>query len=190
MVTNAINPLTDGGTLAIGNGATTNVVNVMTNSNTGTLTLGSSGSTTRINAPLTPNYSYPVAAGKIGQVVLYSGSVAPITFTTNVPLEIMTMTGFTAGTWYMFATVGRGGALNTVYFNIALSTVSADISSVDALAIEYATGTASGTGITNTLSCIVQVPSSSTNYYINAQTNTGGSSTTVTAVLWRAIRLA
>jgi hypothetical protein len=53
-----VNPLTVGGTLAIGNGATANVVKVMTAFNTGILTLGSSGSTTSLNTSMTPNYIY------------------------------------------------------------------------------------------------------------------------------------
>jgi len=189
MVTNAINPLTDGGTLTIGNGAVNNVVSIMSASNTGILTLGSSGSTTRINAPLTPLYSYPVAAGKIGEVFQYSGSVTPITFTPDVPLQIMSMTGFTAGTWLMAATVNRGTSAVNVYLSIALSTTTADVTSANALGIEYVSG-AFAVGLISTLSCIVQVTSSSTVYYVNAQTGAGGTSTTITPILWRSVRLA
>jgi hypothetical protein len=55
-----INPLTAGATLAIGNGSATNNVSIMSESNTGILTLGSSGSTISLGAPLTPLYDYPV----------------------------------------------------------------------------------------------------------------------------------
>ncbi len=192
MVTNAINPLTDGGTLTIGNGATTNVVSIMSASNTGTLTLGSSGSTTRINAPLTPLYSYNATTGtgtdKIGEIINYTGSLTPITFTVNVPLQVMSLTGIPAGTWLMSANVGGGTTPVGTYMTIAISTTSADVSSADTLAIEYMTG--GGLGVSSTIACIAQSTSASTVYYVNAQRGTGAGSTQITPAGWRVLRLA
>jgi hypothetical protein len=168
MVTNAINPLTDGGTLAIGNGAVNNVVNVMTNSNTGTLTLGSSGSTTRINAPLTPNYSYPVAAGKIGQVV--SGTfTTTTTIVVNTPMTQWTISSLPAGTWLMTGSVNRGPNANG-YVIIAITTSNNSFSGV--LTQDF-TNTTSAVGNVQTIAYVVQVPNSSTPYYIVGQTDTG-----------------
>ena len=191
---NAVLHLGDGnnstGAVHIGNGTnSSNNVQILNGTgSTGTINLGSATSTTRLGCPLTPNYTYPVAAGKIGQFVdTPAGSI--LTFTTNVPIQLRSATGFAPGSWFMSATINRGGAAPTVYLSVAFSTISADVTSADALGIEYATG-AAGVGLTTTLSCIVQVTSSSTVYYLNAQTNTGGSGTTLQALLWRAIRLA
>jgi hypothetical protein len=71
-----INPLTAGGTLAIGNSATTNQVDIMTGSNTGTLTFGASTSTLTLNAPLEPLYSPIFTSGQIGFIL-------PTVFLTN-----------------------------------------------------------------------------------------------------------
>jgi len=71
-----IDPLTAGATLAIGNGATTNNVNIMTGSNTGTLTFGASTSTLTLNTPFEPIYSPIFTLGQIGFIL-------PTTFITN-----------------------------------------------------------------------------------------------------------
>jgi len=145
--------------------------------------------TTTLSNPFTPGYSYPIGTGKIGEVITYAGSFAAITFTTNVPLEIMSMTGFAPGSWFMTATIARGTAAVGVYLSFAISTTTADVTSANALGIEYASG-GTAVGLNSTMSCLVQVTSSSTVYYVNAQTNTGGTSTQITPILWRAIRLA
>jgi hypothetical protein len=100
-----INPLTAGATLAIGNGATTNNVSIMSASNTGILTLGSSGSTTSLGAPLTPLYAYPVIP--VGAI----GYRPPITQTNNLvgnpSAAGYTVRGVnvTAGVWMMCGTI-------------------------------------------------------------------------------------
>jgi hypothetical protein len=144
--------------------------------------------TTTLSNPFTPGYSYPIAAANIGQIVSYGGPFTAITFTANTPLQIASMTGFTPGTWVMTATLNRGVTTTGVYFSAAISTTSADVTSANALGIEYATGQGS-LGLTTSISCIVQVTSSSTVYYVNAQTGSGGS-TTITPGNWRSIRVA
>jgi hypothetical protein len=187
MVTNAINPLTDGGTLAIGNGAVNNVVNVMTNSNTGTLTLGSSGSTTRINAPLTPAYSYPVAAGKIGQII--DGTfTTTTTIVVGTPMTVWTISSLPAGTYMMVGSILRTSAVG--YVIIAITTT--DNSFSGAFTQDYTnTGTL---GAVQTIAYVVQVPNNTTPHYIVAQSDTGGSWTSnfggFLALSFRAVRIA
>lgn len=131
-----INPLTAGATLAIGNGATTNV-SIMSASNTGILTLGSSGSTTRLNAPLTPLYDYPIgtATGLDTPSIGTAGTIGFIpetTFITNTAREGSTGSGgslrstvLTAGTWALYGYVQYSalGQLNTPAFTIVFTTV-------------------------------------------------------------------
>ena len=89
----------------------------------------------------------------------------------------------------MTASVTRANTPVNVYLTIALSTTTADVTSANAFGIEYASGSASGFGITTSLSCIIQSTNVTTVYYVNAQTGTGGG-TQVTPAGWRAIRIA
>jgi hypothetical protein len=177
------------GGVHIGNGtSSSNNVQILNGTgSTGTINLGSATSTTSLGCPLTPQYSYPVAAGKIGEIINYTGSVTPITFTPDVPLQIMSLTGFARGTWLMVASVGGNSTPAGVYMTIAISTTTADVSSANAVGIEYMTG--GGFGLTSTLSCIIQSTSASTVYYVNAQRGLGGA-TQITPGVWRAVRLA
>jgi hypothetical protein len=142
--------------------------------------------TTTLSNPFTPNYSYPIGTGKIGETITV-GAGSNITFTADVPLELLSMTGLTAGSWIITASALRGTTPVNIYLSLAISTVADDVSSADALGIEFATG--GGFGLTSSVACIVQVTSSSTVYYFNAQTAAGGS-TTIQGVLMRAIRVA
>jgi hypothetical protein len=180
------------GAVHIGNGTSSsgNVQILNGTGSTGTINLGSATSTTSLGCPLTPQYSYNATTGtgtgKIGEIINYTGSVTPITFTANVPLQIMSLTGIPAGTWLMSASVVGGTTPVGVYMTIAISTISADVSSVNAVGIEYMTG--GGLGLTSTIACLVQSTSASTVYYVNAQRGLGGSNT-ITPAGWRALRL-
>jgi len=186
MVTNAIDPLTSGGTLNIGNGVGSNAnnVNIMTGSNTGTLTLGSSGSTTRLNIPLTPNYSYSAAgtgAGKIGHIVdgTFTASGAVVA---DTPYTVGTMTSLPIGVWLIAGSVGRGGAGS--YVAIGLNTTPATL--VGATSQEtMATG--SNNAIVSMTSIIINT--TATTYYLIGQSSAAGSWAS-TSFFFRAVRLA
>lgn len=115
-----IDPLTAGATLAIGNGSVTNNVSIMSASNTGILTLGSSGSTTTLNCPITPMYNLiTIPVGAIGYR-------APITFLTNGPLvagsgAAMRSCSVTQGTWLIYFFVNFSGVF-AFNFTIELQT--------------------------------------------------------------------
>jgi hypothetical protein len=120
MVSSAIDPTTVGGTLAIGNGAVTNVVNIMTASNTGTLSLGSSGSTISLNTSLTPNYTYPVAAGKVGFTTTVTAvNVAAVQNASATLLSI----SLPKGIWFVSFTAGLT-TTTTGFFNLGISELS------------------------------------------------------------------
>jgi len=117
---NTINPLTTGGTLTIGNGSATNNVSIMSASNTGILTLGSSGSTTTLNCPITPMYTVPVIP--VGAI----GYRAPITFVANgsfsdTPITVRSCS-VTQGTWLIYFFVNLSGIFvfnSTIQFGTA-----------------------------------------------------------------------
>jgi hypothetical protein len=117
MVSSAIDPTTDGGTVAIGNGATNNVVNIMTASNTGTLTMGSSGSTINLNTPLTPNYAYPVAAGKVGFTTTVTA--ANTAATQNLSSTLISIS-LPMGVWFVSFTAGLTTS-TTGFFNLGIN---------------------------------------------------------------------
>lgn len=109
-----IDPLTAGATLAIGNGATTNNVSIMSASNTGILTLGSSDSTIRLNCPLTPLYQQPVIpVGAIGYT-LQSTLVDLISADGTFGRLIRTLS-LTPGVWFLSGYVARNVATSGYY---------------------------------------------------------------------------
>jgi hypothetical protein len=187
MVTNAIDPLTSGGTLNIGNGTGSNAnnVNIMTGSNTGTLTLGSSGSTTRLNAPLTPNYSYSAAGtgvGKIGHIVDGAFTIGTTPIVADVPYTVGTMTSLPIGVWLIAGSVGRGGA--GTYQAIGLNTTLATF--VGAISQE-SMATGSNNAIVSMTSIVVNT--TATTYYLIGQSSAAGSWSTA-SFFFRAVRLA
>ena len=157
------------GGIHIGNGTNTtgNVQILNGTGSTGTITLGSATSTTSLGCPLTPNYSYPVAAGKIGQIV--SGTfTTTTTIVVNTPMTQWTISSLPAGTWLMTGSVNRGPNANG-YVLIAITTSNNSLSGV--LTQDFTNTLLLGN--VQTISYVVQVPNSSTPYYIVAQTDTG-----------------
>jgi hypothetical protein len=142
--------------------------------------------TTTLNNPFTPAYSYPIGTGKIGEVVETS-TFPTITYTANVAVGLASITGLTAGSWVISGSVSRGTTPVNVYLTLAISTTTADVSSANALGIEYASG--AGLSLTSSLSGIIQVTSALTVYYLNAQTGAGGA-TTMAGIILKAIRVA
>lgn len=184
MVTNAINPLTDGGTLAIGNGATTNVVNIMTASNTGILTLGSSGSTTRLNVPLTPNYSYTAAGtgtGKIGET-LTATFLSP-TVTALLPQVQGQFLSFPIGVWILSGSAGRGGFNG--FLTVSLSTTT-DYTG------QFAQDTMTCSNANNAINTVSYIVTNTAvqDYYLLAESSTTGSSWLSASYFFRAVRIA
>jgi hypothetical protein len=107
----------------------------MSASNTGILTLGSSGSTTRLNAPLTPLYNYPIGAatapntpsiGTAGTI----GFIPATTFITNTIGEggsggagiSVRSTVLTAGTWILYGFFKMPDGVFTQPFSVIFST--------------------------------------------------------------------
>jgi hypothetical protein len=177
------------GDIHIGNGSNTSGnVNILNGpGSTGTITLGSATSTTSLGCPMTPAYLYPIASGKIGEVIAVS-TFTPVTFSSNVPIQISSLTGLAVGTWLFTSTVVRGAAGAGNYLIQAISTTTADVTSANCFAIEYM-GTATAYGLTTSISAIVQSTGTSTIYYLNGQTASGGP-TTLTPLIYRAVRIA
>ena len=124
---NAVLHLGDGnnstGAVHIGNGTnSSNNVQILNGTgSTGTINLGSATSTTRLGCPLTPQYTYPIAAGKIGQTINGTFNATGLV-PNNAPQTNGTITNLPIGVWIVSGAVGRGG--NPSYTICGLSTVS------------------------------------------------------------------
>jgi len=176
-----INPLTAGGTLAIGNGAITNNVSIMSESNTGILTLGSSGSTTRLNCPLTPLYAYPVGTATAPNTpsIGTAGTIGFIPATTFISNSVGEGTGggiglsvrsvsLTAGSWilYGFWKMPVNTYINSysINFTTALNTATNEIGRKATQAI----GNTSSNLVQGQTTMAVVNLTATTTYYLNA----------------------
>jgi hypothetical protein len=114
------------GAIQIGTGtSSSNNVQILNGtSSTGTITLGSATSTTSLGCPLTANYTYPIAVGKIGRVidVAFVGGASAVanTSTTDNPQTQGTLVTLPIGVWIISGNAGRGGY--TGYLSVALTT--------------------------------------------------------------------
>ena len=95
---------TSAGGIHINNGTnTTGNVNILNGTgSTGILTLGSSTSTTHLHTALEPNYTFPIATGKIGYIVPLN---APITNTLTGVGSLRSVTLPSDGIWVMCANI-------------------------------------------------------------------------------------
>jgi hypothetical protein len=192
------NGLTNNSATNIHNGTGANAtgqVNIMSGSeNSGSITIGNEttndttttfrGNTTitRLATALTPTYSYPVAAGKVGERIVGTNTTAyPSPY---VDKQASTVS-LTKGVWILtsvITTVTLVGA--NAYFNNYISTVpNVKTNLIGALEIGVIS-TSTNTGST-TASAIVSI-NATTSYYVNIQ---AGQTNPVSTLVFSAIRI-
>ena len=172
------NGLTTTGNVQILNGA----------GSTGTITLGTSRTTPSVSstlislgAPMTPAYSYPIGAGKIGQIIEGTLVAGALTLVTDTPKSVASLTLGNAGIWLFFAQVHRTIPTANTYFTIALGTVldSASFVISDTDVVSNAIAPSQTFSWTFSASAIT--------YYLTVISGEGG---TASNVIYRAVRLA
>lgn len=160
------------GAIHIGNGSNaTNNVNLLNGTgSTGVLNLGSATSTTRVNTPLTPNYTYPVSSGKLG--FINSVSVASLAVTPGTAQNLTQLTSLPAGVWFLqidtYLTVGM---VNGSFVTLGINTTSATLAGARAQNTIYVNGTTPAP--TNSTSMTVSI-SAATTYYAIGLSNIAG----------------
>jgi hypothetical protein len=110
------------------NGITsTSAMTIGSNLTSGTLTIGTSTSSTTFNgnttisqfaAPITPNYTYPVASGKVG--CLISNTSSNVSTTANTPIVVVSVS-IPPGVWSITGHVQVSSGTNT-YTSISVTT--------------------------------------------------------------------
>jgi hypothetical protein len=168
-----------GGAINIGNGtnATNNVQILNGTGSTGTITLGSSTSFNVLGCPLSPNYSYPVASGRIGATIAgtNAGTLNLVAGTSKTLSTIVIPTGI----WVIHGSFS--GYANSTYLTIGLSTTN---NSVVSGLVAINTSAVAGTSPATVLTFIV---STATTYYLVGVAGTSG---TTTSVVFNARRIA
>jgi hypothetical protein len=102
------------------------------NLTTGTITIGTSTSSTTLNgnttisqfaSPISPNYSYPISSGKIGYSTFVQGTT--VTVGDYNPKNLATLS-VPPGVWGVMGhtTISSTGTGNTIYSLVCMSTIS------------------------------------------------------------------
>jgi hypothetical protein len=147
---------------------------------TGTLTITGTPlalTNTRLDTPMTPNYTYPIASGKIGEVI--SSQLATFTVTTAGTIYDLTTISLDQGVWVL--TGDTGGPAVSTYVRIGFGTTSLTITRGGA----NMTQNNSNPSLCNT-SATISLTSTTTIYFVG----TFGTAQTLTNVLLQACRIA
>jgi hypothetical protein len=172
------------GGVHIGNGTnSSNNVQILNGTgSTGTINLGSATSTTRLGCPLTPLYTYPVAAGKIGQTI--NGTWNNPGVPTGFPQTNGTITNLPIGVWIVSGAVGRGG--NPSYTICGLSTVSNSLTT--GLLAQDVMVTGSNNAVTNI--AYIYVNDAVRDLYLIGQSNITGAGWLLASFFFTVVRVA
>jgi hypothetical protein len=133
---------------------------------TGTLTITGTPlalSGTRLDTTMTPNYSYPIASGNLGEFI--TGTNTSLAVTASTPTSISSI-NLPEGIWLLYSQIQ--GAGNSIFFTLAFSTTTNSITS-GVIAIDSCP--VAGTGPAQTLTYPVVVPApvspaTTTTYYM------------------------
>lgn len=163
---------TASGGIHIGNGASaTNNVNILNGTgSTGTINLGSATSTTNVNCPLTPNYTYPVTSTKIGYINSVTVATLAVVVSTD---QQLTSLSIGAGTWILQGdaglSVGTASAM-TLGFNTSVSLTAAR--GINTLQLN-------NTLVPSNSTCIMISQNATTTYYLIGRTAQAGNWTSI-----------
>lgn len=109
------------GAVHIGNGtSSSNNVQILNGTgSTGTINLGSATSTTSLGSPLTPNYAYPITAGKVGFTTTVTAvNVAAVQ---NATATLITIS-LPKGVWFISFTAGLTTS-TAGFFNLGINDI-------------------------------------------------------------------
>jgi hypothetical protein len=141
---------------------------------TGTLTITGTPlalSGTRLDTTMTPNYTYPIASGKIGEII--SSTVATLAVTPSIVQDLTSLT-LTAGVWLIqFDTYLSVALTSGNYVTLGINTTSATLTGARAQNTIYIQVGGTAPVSANSTAMSVSINASTTYYAVGISNQTG-----------------